>query len=265
MSTARIGVLLLLLAGCSATPVNPSFPVTDKQAQHAIDQMRADPRPLQRPVLLVGGYMDPNVVPTYQKLFFEKVSSNALLIPVSVGFCNSFGDCRDKVIEAVDQACPNHDPVWTSEVDVVGVSLGGLVARYAAAPSPDPTHPRRLRIARLFCIGSPQSGAKFAENGAVTEFDRQLRPGSYFLKEVASADAKANYKIYPYVLLNDDIIGAAYAAPPGERALWLANDSILPPHPAAMVDDRILADIALRLRDEPPFSHEPAAPLPDLK
>ncbi len=84
-------------------------------------------------MLLVGGYMDPNVVPTYQKLFFEKVSSNALLIPVSVGFCNSFGDCRDKVIEAVDEACPNHDPVWTSEVDVVGVSLGGLVARYAAA------------------------------------------------------------------------------------------------------------------------------------
>jgi pimeloyl-ACP methyl ester carboxylesterase len=262
MRIAVAGVVTLFLAACASGPVNPSFPVTDKQADQAIAQMRADPRPLPRPVVLVGGFLDPEVVPTYHKMFFKSISSDAILIPVSVGFCNSFGECRDKVISAVDAACPSNDPIWTNEVDVVGVSLGGLVARFAAAPSLDPSRPRRLKIARLFSISSPQSGAKIAETAPATEFDRDLRPGSDFLKDIASADATATYKIYPYVLLRDDVINDAYAAPPGMTAFWLANDSWFPSHPAAMVDDRILADIGRRLRDEPAFSHEPAAPLP---
>jgi hypothetical protein len=33
-------------------------------------------------------------------------------------------------------------------------------------------------------------------------------------------------------------------------------------HAGAMADERILADIGLRLRGEPPLSREPASPLP---
>src|ERR1700685_1931270 len=135
MSTKKLALTLLLLAGCSATPVIPSFPITKSKAHQPLPERRAHPRPLPRPVLLVGGFLDPEVVPTYQKFFFKSVSSDAKLIPVSVGFCTSFAQCREKVIAAVDAACPNSDPKWTTEVDVVGASLGGLVARYAAAPS----------------------------------------------------------------------------------------------------------------------------------
>ena len=265
MAIQKLALTLLLLAGCSTTPVNPSFPITQSQADQAIAEMRADPRPLPHPVLLVGGFLDPEVVPTYQKFFFKSVSSDAKLIPVSVGFCTSFAQCREKVIDAVDAACPNSDPKWTTEVDVVGASLGGLVARYAAAPSLDPTHPRRLKIARLFSISSPQAGAELAQDAAITDFHREIRPGSEFLRQLASSDASATYKIYPYVLLNDAIINDAYAAPPGMTAFWLPNDSPFPSHPAAMVDDRILADIARRLRDETPFSHDPPAPLPVVR
>ena len=243
-------------------PVNPSFPVTETQARQAIAQMRSEPRTLRRPVVLIGGFLDPAVASNFEKSFFQSVSERAVLIPVSIGFCNSFAECREKVIAAVDAACPDNDPKWTTEVDVVGVSLGGLVARYAAAPSLDPGHPRRLRIARLFSISSPQSGAKLAETAGFTEFHREIKPGSEFLRKLAASDAQASYQIYAYTHLNDDIVGEAYSAPPGMTPYWLASDSVLLSHANAMADDRILADIARRLRGEEPFSHPPAAPLP---
>jgi hypothetical protein len=64
------------------------------------------------------------------------------------------------------------------------------------------------------------------------------------------------------VHLGDEIVGQQYAALPGQTAYWLPNDSLLLPHPAAMVDDRILADIARQLRGEPGFTRPPPAPLP---
>jgi hypothetical protein len=255
-------VLLFFATGCAATPVNPSFPITAAQARQAIEQMRADPRPLHRPVVLIGGFLDPNIAPIIYRYFFASVTINAKLIPVSIGFCNSFAECRQKVVAAVDSACPSADPVWTTEVDVVGASLGGLVARFAAAPSPDAAHPRRLRIARLFSISSPHSGSELAESFAITDFHREIRPHSAFLNQLASEDSQARYVLYPYVLLNDTIIDDRYATPPGQTPFWLANNSLLPAHDAAMFDGRILADIARRLRDQPAFSRYPAAPLP---
>ena len=96
--------------------------------------MRADPRPLHRPVLLIGGFLDPDITPTIYRSFFASVTTDAKLIPVSIGFCNSLAECRQKVIAAVDAACPSTDPAWTTEVDVVGASLGGLVAALCRGP-----------------------------------------------------------------------------------------------------------------------------------
>jgi len=250
------------LAGCSAAPTNPSFPLTHAQAQRAIERMQTDPRPLPRPLLVIGGFLDPDISPTVYRIFFRGITKRAQIITVSVGFCGSFAECRQKVIAAVDAACFSNDPLWTTQVDVVGVSLGGLVARYAAAPSPNPAHPRRLRIARLFSISSPHSGAELADRIALTDFHRALRPGSEFLTTLAAQDAQADYDLYPYVHLQDRIVGARYAAPPGRTAFWLADRGPLLAHNAAIIDDRIFADIARRLRNQPPFSHFPPSPLP---
>jgi hypothetical protein len=247
--------------GC-ASPTNPSFAVTPSEAHQAIQEMRSDPRPLQRPLVIIGGFADFNVSPPLFENFFHGVTRDAKIIPVSIGLCGTFAECRQKVIEAVDRACPSSDRVWTSEVDVVGASLGGLIGRYAAAPSDDANHPKRLRIARLFTISSPLSGAKLANVLAITDFHRALRPGSVFLKSLAKTDSDAAYQLYSYVHLNDEIVGQQYAALPGQTAYWLANDTLLFPHSAAMVDDRILADIARHLRDEPGFTKPPPAPLP---
>ena len=255
---------MLLLAACAAKPINPSFPTTFADAKLAIGEMRAAPVLLRRPLVIIGGIMDPNVSPPLYRMWFERVTRESHVITVSVGWCGSFDACRRKVIDAVEKEYPSNDPGWTTEVDVVGASLGGLVARFAAAPSNDASNPRRLRIARLFSISSPHSGAILARYVALIQLHRDLQPGSTFLKTVARFDAEAEYELYPYVRLNDQIVGERFSAPPGVTPLWLPNPRWMPSHLGAMCDERILADIARRLRGETPLSHAPAkTPLPE--
>jgi pimeloyl-ACP methyl ester carboxylesterase len=258
------GLVLLLLNACSAAhPTNPSFPVTFAQARKALADMRSEPKPLSRPVVVIGGFLDLNISPPLYGVFLRSVSTpDAKIIPISVGLCGSFDECRSKVIAAVDAALPTDDPNFTAEVDVLGASLGGLVARYAAAPSPDAAHPRRLRIARLFTISSPHAGATLAECVGFTSYHRDMRPDSTFLQSLARSDATAGYELHAYVRLHDEIVGERYAAPPGATPWWLPNPPLTPSHLGAMIDDRILADIARRLRNEAPFTQSPAAPLP---
>jgi len=262
LSISSVLSIPFLFTACAARPQNPSFPVTFSQAGKAVDEMRADPQPLSRPLVIIGGFGDLNISPPLFKNFFQTISRDSKIITVSVGFCQSFHECRQKVIEEIDKALPSTDPNFTAEVDVVGASLGGLVARYSAAPSDDPAHPRRLKIARLFSISSPHSGATLANLIAITAYHRDLRPNSAFLQRLAEQDADATYELYPYVRVHDELVGAKYAAPPGVDPFWLPNPPLTMAHLGAIIDTRILADIARRLRGEEPFTLFPATPLP---
>src|SRR5678815_2455129 len=57
--TSILSIPFLLMA-CAAKPENPSFPISFSDAQKAVNEMRADPRPLARPLVIVGGFGDPN-------------------------------------------------------------------------------------------------------------------------------------------------------------------------------------------------------------
>jgi Putative serine esterase (DUF676) len=256
--------LALALVGCGAPPVNPAFAVSFAQAHAAIGEMRAEPKPLARPLVVIGGFADLNVSPPLYRHFFRGVARDAQIIPVSVGFCQTFDECREKVLAAVERSAPSGaEAQWTTEVDVMGASLGGLVARYAAAPAQSPDGNRkRLRIARLFTISSPHDGADLAEMIALTQFHRDLRPNSAFLRRLAESDPHPNYELFPYVHLGDEIVGEQHAAPAGTNPIWLSNPPLAPPHLSAMMDERILADISRRLRGEEPLSHPPSPPLP---
>src|SRR5262249_49304565 len=143
-------VLFSVLAGCAGT-ANPSFPLTSSQAKQAIREMRTDLKPLPRPLVIVGGFLDPDLGPMTLKSFFERSTRDSTIISVSLFSCASFDECRKTIIDAVQQKCPSSDPRWTTEVDVVGMSMGGLAARYAAAQG-ESSGARRLKIARLFSI-----------------------------------------------------------------------------------------------------------------
>jgi hypothetical protein len=251
------------LTGCASTKmVNPSFRITQANAEQAVNEMRANPKALVRPLVVVGGFMDPNISPPLFTGYFQRVTGDERIVPVSIGLCTSFDQCRQRIIAAVDAAFPSDDPRWTTEVDVVGASLGGLAARYAAAPSNDPTKLRRLRISRLFTISSPHIGAALAAKVRLIDFHRDMRPGSDFLSRVGAADTQADYLLYPYVMLGDEIVGEHFTAPLGVNPFWLPKPWLISPHFAAMIDARILGDISRRLRSEEPFTREPATELP---
>jgi hypothetical protein len=246
--------MIALSGGCAAPPINPSFAVTHQQADAAIDQMAHDRRPLSRPVLIIGGFLDPNFGPWHMKRELERVSSDATIITVSLATCGSFDECRQRIIAAVDEACPTKDAQQTTEVDVIGLSLGGLAARYAASDGSS----RQLRIARLFTVSSPHAGATLAEHLAVCQFHRDMRPGSTFIQALPHAD----FPIYSYCLLHDDVVGSQYTGTTDCPPWWLPNPPLISAHFVAMRDRRIFADLALRLRGQEPFSTSPPAPLP---
>jgi pimeloyl-ACP methyl ester carboxylesterase len=251
-------VSVLASAGCMPQMVNPSFPVTQAQARDDIAQMQKNPKPLDRPVVIIGGFLDPNFSSHFEACFFRGVSRDPKIITISLFTCATFAECRQRIIEHVDKAFPSTDPDWTAEVDVIGNSLGGLAAREAAAPANDPAHPRRLRIGRLFTISSPLRGARVAQMFGITQFHHDMIPGSPFLHSLERSDALAMYTTVSYVHLNDNTIGPENASLPGTEPYWLTDAFWVPPHAGAMFDLRILADIARRLRDEPPLT----APIP---
>jgi pimeloyl-ACP methyl ester carboxylesterase len=254
-------------AACQTAPVNPSFPTTLDAARADLARMTENRKPLARPLVIVTGFMDPGFSAFVMKARFSALFGERRIIAISLGECFSFEGCRKKVIEAVDREFPTTDPARTTEVDVIGYSMGGVVARYAAlgpvlsgagqAAAPG----RTLRIARLFTISSPNFGAEQAQRLPLLHpLQKDLRPGSEFLNRLNAAEPR--YAGYAYIRLGDTTVGQANAALPGRGVWWVATPPLSAPHDRAHADPRILADIARRLRGEPPLATEPPAPLP---
>ncbi len=258
-----LATLALALAGCAnARPVNPSFRVSIARARSILAYDARHPKPLRRPVLVVGGFMDPGWAAPRLRDRVRKWTGDDRVAAVSLGFDSSMDECRRDIVAAADAAFPTTDGTQTTAVDVVGISMGGLAARYAALPSP-----RRLRIGRLFTISSPLRGALLADS---VPFDLhpllpELRSGSPLYATLGNSPQRWSelYPVYSYVRLRDGTVGAANAALAGTTPWWVDTPAGELPHDAAFTDARILADIACRLRGEPPLAHDPPAPLPE--
>ena len=257
--------------GCASAKPNPSFAVSTDDAQRALGEMRTHPKRLERPLVILSGFCDPGIASSHLRSEFKRLTGDDRVIGVSFLFCGDFESCRRQVIEAVDKAFPSDDPNWTTEVDVVGVSMGGLVGRYAAVPTLKEPEGRRLRVARLFTISTPHRGARLAALPGWDPMHLAMRPGSPFLRRLERLEATPGgrgYEVYPYVRVGDWVVGQGNAAPVGLAPLWLPNLPLQDAHFMAFVDPRILGDIAHRLRDEAPFVAGPAgrksnaAPLP---
>src|ERR1043165_7743230 len=101
----------LLSLGCAAIPSNnvtasdSAFSTTSDEALLAIQQMRDNPRRLPRPLVIVGGFLDPNLTTPRATAFYRSLTTrDTTLITVSIGPCGSFDECRSAVIAAVAKA-----------------------------------------------------------------------------------------------------------------------------------------------------------------
>lgn len=219
--------------------------------------MQEFPHALQRPLVIVGGLLDPGIASSYLRNRFRQVTGDNRVISVSLGECMSMDECREKIIAAVDQVCPPLAPNQTAEVDVIGFSLGGVATRYASLP----TAHRRLTIARLFTISAPMRGALAAKRLPVLHpLQNDLRPGSEVVRQLSNS--MLTYPVCSYIRLGDFIVGQENAALEGSSAWWVPDAPLTDPHGGAYLDARILADIARRLRDETPLARSPASALP---
>jgi hypothetical protein len=260
-----LAVIGCITGGASTTP-NSSFDLSVSDAKIALREMRDDPKPLERPLVILGGYHDPGLAASHLRGEFKKLTGDKRVLGVSFMFCGNFDDCKRDVIAAVDKAFPSDDPIWTTEVDVIGVSMGGLVGRYSALADPFAPDGRRLKIARMFTIGTPHRGASMAGMPTFNSLQIDMRANSKFLRSLDRRERKlpkaAQYEIYPYVRLGDVIVGAENAAPEGQHPLWVPAEPLQDSHMFATMDARIIADMARRLRGEEPFAVGPPQPLP---
>src|SRR4051794_368235 len=170
---AGMMLVAVVAAGCASERenLNPSFPITIEQGRAELERMACDPRPLERPVVILGGFLDPGIGALAVGSELRKCVRDPRIVSVNFLFCDSFDACRQRVVDAVDRAFPTGDPNETVEVDVIGLSMGGLVGRYCAANLPTPVPAtqgasierqriaRRLRVHTLYTASSPHAGA----------------------------------------------------------------------------------------------------------
>jgi len=222
-------------------------------------EMQEDPRDLERPLLVMSGWMDIGLTLHTLRSPFERAFGKEQILGFVFPGAHSFDHCRAKVIRQVEEKFPSANIEETVEVDVVAFSMGGLVARYAALSRPGL---QRLRIKRLFTISTPHQGAGLA---GVPHWDRRvldMRKGSSFLTQLDQALPESDYELKCYVRLGDTLVGSRNAAPKGHSLWWIRNPAMDLPHVGAAGDPCILADIMRRLRNEPALSAAKPIPLP---
>ena len=226
----------------------------------ALGEMADDPKPLERPLVILAGWGDPGFADKHIMQELGRCVDDERIIRISFGGTDTFDECRARVVETIDAEFPGDDPEWTVEVDIVANSLGGVIAAYAGVPA---AGQRNLRIVRLFAIAAPFRGTKMAGVPTTSQILIDLRPGSEFLAELNDPGKTFDYELIPYARLGDTWVGLENTAPLGEVPWWVPNRAFQAAHMSAYTDPRFMADMARRLRGETPFTTEPRAPPPE--
>lgn len=220
--------------------------------------MRSVPIGLARPLIVVAGWHAPSWPSATLARHLHGLIGGPESMAAGIGFpfCLSMESAVTRAVQEVEARWPFTDPVSTTEVDVIGISMGGLIARAAAIPA----HGRkRLSISRLFTLGTPHRGARMASLMPVDPLARVMRPGSKFLQGLDAALPDASYELICYARLRDSWVGACNASPQDRNPHWKPGPLLLS-HQTITLDPLIRLDIARRLRSEPPLALRPTAP-----
>lgn len=274
-----ITLSLTTLLGCVRIHAfNPDFPTSDAVIRAELTRMQQQPAPLARRVVVLAGYRAPAVSTKSLAARLAELTSRdpADFLPIAYPNAGTFAQAQHKVIDAIDARWPSDDPAQTVEVDVVAISMGGLVARsLAASPavegSPFEDRPesaaapaKRLRVRRLFTLATPHQGALIAKVVAPDPAAEDMIPGSPFLARLNARPPAAplDFELVCYGSLRDGWVGARNTAPPWTNPVWTPG-LLLGTHFFVQHDPRILADLARRLRAEWPLAHRPSPPPSD--
>lgn len=236
-----IAVLALLLVGGCTTVKPLGGGVTPEQEATA-----------NVPLVVVGGWADPGIGGTVAAKKLRDLTGNGRILAVHPGFAWSFDGAANQLVDEVETHFgPN------AQVDVVGISMGGVVARHAAtADARFGEDDHRLNIRNLFTIASPHTGAQLADVAGFWGTGLAMRSNSPFLRRLAKREqaGEIDYPIVAYARTNDYTIGPGSALPEHllDRGLliWVRANPLGGGHWRPYADETILGDIARRLTTE---------------
>jgi len=235
--------------------------------------MALAPLPLTRHVVILCGYH----TPALRAQSIVRALSNATGTPredflvVSYVMMANFDAIARYTVGKIEERWPSESAYETQPVDVIGISMGGLVGRYAAiprerrrlsrdegfhsdsqpAPASDPSS-KRLNMKRLFTFATPHRGATLAQTVAPDSLARDMRSGSAFLGLLDQERHACPFDLVCYVQEHDNVVGAKNAAPPGEEPIW-TQGLITANHFTVVDEPRFVADVAHRLTGQPPL------------
>ncbi|HEX8875260.1 MAG TPA: hypothetical protein VF777_00815 [Phycisphaerales bacterium] len=192
---------------------------------------------LDRPVLILSGYRAPGVMGGNM----ARRVAWLLGAPIDDFRMISYphmGDL-DRVAHTVDRILRREFPT-DQEFDVVGISMGGLIARMLAAD--DYARERglqRLRMKNLFTMATPHLGAKIAAHIHVDKAATEMQIGSPRLAWLNALPR--DYALHCYAILNDITVGAKQTSVHGEHPMWvrgtpLFSHSLITEHPLVVLD-----------------------------
>lgn len=232
----------LKLTGRGGQPEGCAVGLREVEAELA--RMAREPVGLRRPLVVLNGYHTPPNEVWWAKARLSRLTSRRAsdFGTVSYMYATRLGDAAEKAVRGVERR-------WGKgvEIDVVGISMGGIVARLAA-------HEMGLRMVRLFSFATPHDGSSRAVFIAPDEAARDMKPGSAFLTRLNAFHRP--YSMVCYGQENDAVVHHRGAAPPGERP-FVAPGSWMMEHFTTLHNPWFMLDLARRLRGEEPLLKHP--------
>jgi hypothetical protein len=240
---------------------NPTFHMDEEGLEADAARMAREPKALPRPVVILGGWHSPGLANWSVEAVVRPATSAKSEDFLSVTYPLSLSI---KGAANIAVAAMKDRGLWGKEVDFIGVSMGGIIARALAAGAlgHEPTPSRRI-----FTIATPHRGAKIAKVAIIDSCAWDLRPGSKLLERLNNGlNTERNGdgpELFCYGALRDWWIGAPNTAPPGMHTRWIdvaPGLGRLCSHFAINHDRRVLLDIARRLRGDTPLSGDGTQP-----
>lgn len=217
-------------------------------------RLRGSPTSLDRPVIVLGGWRAPGFSTARMIRLLRSMTTGSKddFLSISYPHLGTIPDAVEFARKKITAANLKRAPDGAIHIDIVAISMGGLVARsLAAANVPG------LRITRIFTLATPHRGAKLALHFAPDPASYDMRPNSRFLAWLDGALPLATYDLICYTLLRDWWVGAKRTAPPGQAPIWIDASNVFEnafSHFMIAGSRRIAIDIARRLRGEQPVA-----------
>lgn len=128
-------------------------------------------------------------------------------------------------------------------VDVVGLSMGGIVAREAARRR----HPPRLCIARLYTLATPHLGARSIAWLVPHHQAQSLLQHGAYLNELNDDPDSRSFHIETFSITGDHMVGPHSAHGIGDHHHPWPNVTLNPGHHFVHADPRILMTVVGKL------------------